>query len=236
MSRRAESSSSPEGAHSSARRTTSANAEPKPATAHPDIITDFLARKQAVLQTLLARFPVLPRLIAVCAAYCAVACLCIVSLIVLFVGSFVLTGHDRVVARLRWLFELVRTGRGQGLAGRGLAAVWWLWRLAGGLVAAAATAATGAAAPNGTHPSQGAGARPNAGRDGQRRASSPPPHYHQRQQQQQQQQQQHARRERSRTYASGSSSGAGYSYARTRPSSSGSSYAYSSREYRSSTL
>ncbi|KAI9599161.1 hypothetical protein BDF19DRAFT_410542 [Syncephalis fuscata] len=109
----------------------------------PDGITDFLARKHAELQTLLARFPIIPRLIAICVAYCAVVAICIASLIVLFVGSFVLTGHDRVVARLRWLFELARARRDDGLAGRGLALVWWLIRLAGDLVTAVATAASG---------------------------------------------------------------------------------------------
>jgi hypothetical protein len=114
-------------------------------TAHADIISEFLARKQAVMQDIVARFPVLPRMLAICAAYCVVACLCATSLIFLFVGSFILTGHDHVMARLRWLVQVVRAARGNGIAGRGLALLDWLIRMAGGLLTAAANVAASAA-------------------------------------------------------------------------------------------
>jgi hypothetical protein len=145
-------STSPTAPHSNGRHS------PTHTTTKPDRITDFLARKHAELQTLLARFPIIPRFIAIGIAYCAVFVICMASLIVLFVGSFVLTGHDRVVARLRWLFELVRTRRDEGLAGRGLSLVWWLIRLAGDLVAAM-VAATGAARTASTGPEHSAGTK-----------------------------------------------------------------------------
>ncbi|KAI8054545.1 hypothetical protein BDF22DRAFT_416760 [Syncephalis plumigaleata] len=127
-------------------------------TTKPDRITEFLTRKHAELQTLLARYPIIPRLVAIGIAYCAVCIICIASLIVLFVGSFVLTGHDRVVARLRWLYELAQARRDEGLAGRGLSLVWWLIRLAADLVTAmvAATGATGTTPSGPEHDAAGA--------------------------------------------------------------------------------